>query len=160
MNNLRENLTDIGEKVCSQNMGLREVEDEWSRLEAVGRGVGRTVLKLDVDEFGCDVVVKFAHNRLKRKGGIDQNQYESFMWSEASVDEKKFLAPVFDSNNRGLWLVMQYAESVPESLDLEQKRDKMYEIFGKRVDSTFRRRNFGVINGDIKLIDYGYAMDK
>jgi hypothetical protein len=157
---LRKDLTEIGEKVCSQDVGLREVGDKWSKLEPVGRGEGRTVLRLDGNLFGEDVVVKFAHNRSRHKGGVDQNQYEAFIWNNASVHERELLAPVMDSHKYGLWLVMQYAESVPESFDLEPKRDEIYDAFGKRVDSTFRRRNFGVIDSNVKLIDYGYSMNK
>lgn len=132
----------------------------WAKLLPIGRGEGRTVLKLETEEFPSEVVVKFAHSRSGRTGGVDQNQYESFMWNNCSSKEKELLAPVFRSDKKGLWLVMQYADPVPEGFDLEPKRDEIYEHLGRRVDSTFRRRNFGIIDGDVKLIDYGYSANK
>lgn len=159
MNELNNDLTSIGKDVCSQDVSLQEVSEKRSYLEPVGRGEGRTVLKLNTDSFQTDVVVKFAHSRSERRGGVDQNQYEAFLWNEASREERKLLAPVLRSHERGLWLVMSYANPVPEGFNLEPKKDEIYEIFGKRVDSTFRRRNFGIIDGEVKLIDYGYTMN-
>ena len=157
MESLDDDLTKIGETVCSQDVSLQEVGEKREYLEPVGRGEGRTVLELNTGSFNTDVVVKFAHSRSKHRGGVDQNQYESFLWNKASADERELLAPVLRSHNRGLWLVMSYADPVPENLNLEEKRDQMYEVFGRKVDSTFRRRNFGIIDGDVKLIDYGYS---
>lgn len=158
MSNLDEKLTKMGEKICERDISLSEAGDLSDNLEPIGRGEGRTVLRIRRNISKRKAVVKFAHSRSNNRGGIDQNKYESFLWRNSSKDEKEHLAPVIRSHENGLWLIMQYANPVPEHIDLEPKRDELYETFGSRIDTTFRRRNFGLIQNDIKLIDYGYPM--
>lgn len=151
---LNGELTKIGKQVNNNNMELDAVADITDlNLDPIGKGEGRSVFRLDGGN-----VVKFAHNSERYTGGIDQNKYESAIWDDATPEQKEYLTPVIKSHSGGLWLMMEYANPVPKSYNLEDVRDEIYELFGERIDTAYRRYNFGIINGNIKLVDYGYTM--
>lgn len=151
-------LTRVGENVYENHMTLEEINNiSELDLNPIGKGEGRSVLKLN-DYNKDEVVVKFAHNSERYTGGIDQNKYESAIWNDATPEQKKYLTPVIESHDRGLWLIMKYANPVPKDYNLENTRDEIYDLFGEKIDTAYRRYNFGLVNGNIKLVDYGYTM--
>jgi hypothetical protein len=154
---LNNELTRIGRKVSKNNIKLDEIKNIANLdLDPIGKGEGRSVFKLN--DYDDEVVVKFAHNSDRYTGGIDQNRYESAIWRDSTPEQKKYLTPVIKSDKNGLWLIMKYANPVPEDCDLEKTRDEIYDLFGEKIDTAYRRYNFGLIDGTIKLVDYGYTM--
>lgn len=156
MTRLVNELTRVGKKVNKNDMTLDEIENASNLdLDPIGKGEGRSVLKLN--DYDGEVVVKFAHSSERYLGGIDQNKYESAIWNDATSDQKEYLTPVIRSQDSGLWLIMKYANPVPRDQDLEEVRDELYSLFGNKIDTAYRRYNFGMIDGNIKLVDYGYT---
>lgn len=156
MTRLNDELTRIGEQVNKNNMDLDDINNSTNLdLDPIAKGEGRSVFKLN--DYDGDVVVKFAHNSERYIGGIDQNRYESAIWEDATPEQKEYLTPIVESDESGLWLIMKYAKPVPKDYDLEEIRDNIYDLFGQKIDTAYRRYNFGIINGSIKLVDYGYT---
>ena len=118
----------------------------------LGRGVGRRVYRWNMRMCrtgNLDMVVKFATNSC----GIQSNFTEAKFWDFCPEDLKKYFCLVYGVSADYKVLLMQRAVVDNPSLSLPREvHDKLSKFF----TGDFGAGNLGMVNGDLKIIDYGF----
>lgn len=116
-------------------------------FKVIGIGQGRAIVRLDGDK-----VAKIAFNQ----NGMEQNNQEASIWEKTKSD---LLVPVI--SNFGSYIISSYAEPCEQNCEEEiekKKRDlkKLLSNAGvKSLVDIHNLTNWGIHNGEVKLLDYG-----
>jgi hypothetical protein len=115
----------------------------------VGIGQGRVIVRLDSNTVG-----KIAYNQ----NGIEQNKQEWITWNKTKSD---LLVPVVDKANDYMWITSEYAQVCGEACEVEigkrkniVKKELASAGIGSLID-VHNLMNWGIHNGEVKLLDYG-----
>lgn len=133
-------------------------ERGWEYLDSGG---ARLVIKIPTTACnaysGPPLVVKVPIYRDHPEDGRYQNACEANLWSEAPAELRPYLVPVLASGHLYRWLLMPYADA--ESADQEMVEPRSRELVHKQgiaTNEVVAAQNWGVWNGEPRLIDYGH----
>lgn len=155
-NKLNENAPKYynGEKENNKQKSRDAIKDiglDTHGFDCIGSGSGRNVYDMDVlgyDNFALKLAVPSKYD------GISQNKREVYIWENSSESKREYLVPIIDYHSDYYWLIMrkgsdQYVD------DYQRLNDLKYELDDMVWREDIREENYVVIDGDIKLCDYG-----
>lgn len=120
------------------------IETQHEDIHHIASGDGR-----DVYALGTECVAKIPHN----DWGEIHTLNEIDTWKSVKGTEfEHYLAEIVDDAGRE-WVVMERADRLPDKETVSQIDQEMMSSGIQCADVT--RRNFGVVDGKVKMIDYG-----
>lgn len=110
---------------------------------------------------GPPLVLKLPIYRDDPRDGRYQNVCEANLWAEAPDELRPYLVPVLASGQLYRWLLMPYAETGPVDRELiEQRSQELVHDLGIPTNEVVAAQNWGVWNGEPRLIDYGHEVSQ
>lgn len=140
-NNNEEKAQEVAKNIGLDPMG-------W---DCIGNGSGRNVFDMGI--FGYDnLVLKLAIP--SKYDGISQNKREVNIWNNISDDKREYLVPIIDYDSDYYWIIMRKGsdEYIDDYERLQEIKHELDEIVWRE---DIKDENYVVIDGDIKLCDYG-----
>ncbi|MGL5634616.1 MAG: hypothetical protein ACRDDL_06105 [Sarcina sp.] len=133
------------------------------KFKFLGEGIARKVFSID-DKY----VIKVAKN----DDGYHQNFVERFIYANSPEELKKYLCPIYYSNDRiiimakatpynkiiGKHIFVNPRDFRNEEYVVEDLK-KLISTFHLYTEDIFAARSWGVINGEFFLIDFGCTSD-
>lgn len=119
--------------------------------DCIGNGSGRNVFDMEVLGYG-NLVLKLAIP--SEYDGISQNKREVDIWNNIPNDKREYLVPIIDYGSDYYWIIMRKGsdEYIDDYERLQEIKSELDEIVWR---DDIRDKNYVVIDGDIKLCDYG-----
>ena len=166
-----DRLRTLGEELYarSQTIGndLGFVKEEG--FDPIGAGGGRRVFALPSEhaaEFQSRTVlpverfvVKFAlYAPYDRIDGRTQNRREMDLSESAPPLFEEFMLPTVGGGEDGFWVVQPYADPI------EEPTPEFHETVGRFLNAGYRdelsqTENWGRVNGQLRLTDFGYIQN-
>lgn len=121
-------------------------------FEEIGVGSTRVVYGIDKDR-----VAKVSNNMA---GSSEQNRNEKYVWENATVEQKEYLAPIIDGNDNVV--IMSRCEKLDNTDEIPTNEvvQGLVDDFNLGDGDIFKDRNsWGKLKGNIVLVDYGLTND-
>lgn len=135
------------------NQACRNIGIDTMGWDCIGNGSGRNVFDMEILGYS-DYVLKLAVPH-PNYSGIRQNKHETKLWnSKMNSRQKEYVAPVINSGINNCWLVMPKGKSEPR-IDNEWLDNAIYYLNDLVWEDDIQRENVVLINGDLKICDYG-----
>lgn len=129
-----------------KNIGL-----DTMGFDCIGNGSGRNVFDMDILGYS-NLALKLAIP--SKYDGVSQNKREVHVWNNSSDSQREYLAPIVDYGPNYYWIIMRKGSDEHVD-DYERLMDMKYELNDTVWRDDIRDENYVVIDGQLKLCDYG-----
>lgn len=120
----------------------------FSKENLIGQGTSRKVYRCEDKNY---IVKEYLKNTQNNQNLIEWNIFKYVNFSKNGWKIKTFLNECISIENNGKYLICPYCE--------KNNKEISWNIFGTYVESFWdwkNLNNWGILNNQLKLIDYGY----